>query len=264
MDDVIRAAGTGAAAAAAAAASVWAEYELAVAARQSWGPGDGVWGMPCEGADGAETQFLVTHVVQDGVREVLPLPDGPVAGRWELGVLCERARGARGAEKELCVCVCEAEAAAVRWELARFSVGDGADSDGDLSDTWEETASGVGGEETASDVRAGGRGADEGGEGAGERSSGGGADVAWPLVRRCAKLSWALAVVFSDADAPVVRQAVLETASIVERLKIGLAWVLHQQHALSAQAALKGLTMPVDGGSDSSGGSDSGGGSGSG
>lgn len=49
VEDIMRAAATGAAAAAAAESSVWAEYELSIAEQQRWHGGDDGDGMPREG-----------------------------------------------------------------------------------------------------------------------------------------------------------------------------------------------------------------------
>lgn len=50
--------------------------------------------------------------MEDGVKDVLPLPDGAVMGRWDLSGLAERAKEARG----------QGAARGVRWALGRFSV----------------------------------------------------------------------------------------------------------------------------------------------
>jgi hypothetical protein len=46
---------------------------------------------PREGRSEAETHALVQDVVQHGVGDVLPLPDGPVVGRWDLQQLQQQA-----------------------------------------------------------------------------------------------------------------------------------------------------------------------------
>ncbi len=65
--------------AATAATWVWQEYELATARGSAW-----LDSCPVEGHDAAHTRALATDLIDHGVLSILPLPDGPVVGMWDL------------------------------------------------------------------------------------------------------------------------------------------------------------------------------------
>lgn len=68
------------------------------------------------------------------------------------------------------------------------------------------------------------------------------ADPMWPPLRRAARLSWAAAVVAisqMDYDKGEVRQALLETASIAQRLRFVSAVLSKHVKVLSALAAVR-------------------------
>ncbi|KXZ56908.1 hypothetical protein GPECTOR_1g819 [Gonium pectorale] len=77
--DAMRLAATAAQAAASAAEWHWHGYEASTARAGAW-----VGRCPAEGTDPWDTRRLVTELVDHGVLSVLPFPDGPVIGRWDL------------------------------------------------------------------------------------------------------------------------------------------------------------------------------------
>lgn len=75
--------------AATAATWVWQEYELATARGSAW-----LESCPVEGRDAAHTRALATDLIDHGVLSILPLPDGPVVGMWDLQALGSEAEAA--------------------------------------------------------------------------------------------------------------------------------------------------------------------------
>lgn len=67
------------------------------------------------------------------------------------------------------------------------------------------------------------------------------ADPLWPPLRRAAKLSWAAAVVVGqmEQDKGDMRQALLETPSVAQRLRFVSAVLSKHVKVLSAIAAVK-------------------------
>ncbi|KAG2492704.1 hypothetical protein HYH03_009117 [Edaphochlamys debaryana] len=133
VDAAVRVAAAAAAAAATAASWRWLSYEAAAARGAAWGGR-----CPAEGASPAATRQLVSDLVDHGVLNVVPLPDGPVVGRWDLAALglaaAADAAAALAAEARAAAAAVVAEAA-----QAQGASGGGAGARG-------EGAGGAGGE----------------------------------------------------------------------------------------------------------------------